>query len=105
MKNLFSGWFGERKAETAAPSSRSTVQAPPLVFRANMTFPIVDWDAMDVHAPTTEDPILLDEFWSVAARAWLEALRARLGNHFTVRESERFQLLSALDELAAQAVL
>jgi hypothetical protein len=70
-----------------------------------MTFPIVDWDAMDAHAPGTEDPILLDEFWSVTARAWLEALRGQLGDRFAVRDSERFQLLSPLDEQAARAVL
>lgn len=105
MKNIFSSWFSGSGSATAVASSRSAVQAPPLVFRQSMTFPIVDWEAMDVHAPTTEDPRLLDEFWSVAARAWLEALQAQLGNHFTVRESERFQLLSALDERAAQAVL
>lgn len=97
MKNIFSRWFNGGESETAVASSRSAVQAPPLVFRPNMTFPIVDWEAMDVHAPTTEDSILLDEFWSVTARAWLEAMQVHLGNHFTVRESERFLLLSALD--------
>lgn len=105
MKGLFNRWLGGRGEEAPTPVSRVSMQAPTLVFRTGMTFPIVDWDAMDAHEPATEDPILLDRFWSVAARAWLEALRAQLGDHFTIRESERFQLLSALDERTARAIL
>jgi hypothetical protein len=48
---------------------------------------------------------VLDEFWTLTARAWLEALRAQLGEHFIIRESGRFQLMSALDERAANGVL
>lgn len=105
MKNVFSRWFGGRPEQTALTPSRSTVQAPSLVLRPDTTFPIVDWDAMDVHAPVTEDSQLLDEFWTVTARAWLEALRAQLGDHFKIRDSERFLLLSPLDDRAVRSVL
>lgn len=107
MKNVFSRWFARRDhaLEVTAQTPRASMQSPPLVLRPNATFAIVDWDAMDAHAPATEDPALLDEFWTVTARAWLEALRAQLGDRFTIRESERFQLLSALDEREGQSVL
>lgn len=105
MKNVFSRWFGGHEEETTISRYRSAVQAPPLVLRPDTTFPIVDWDAMDSHAPRTKDPVLLDKFWSVTARAWLEALRAQLSDHFAILDSERFQLLSPLDKRAARAVL
>jgi hypothetical protein len=105
---MLSRWFGrgdEAAQEPPLLPRSSTLQAPALVLRPDATFPIVDWDAMDAHAPATEDPILLDEFWSVTAQAWLEALRTHLGDHFTIRDSARFQLLSALDERTARGVL
>jgi hypothetical protein len=55
--------------------------------------------------PAAEDPRLLDAYWSAVARAWLKALASKLEGAFTVRESERFLLLSPLDERASAGVL
>jgi hypothetical protein len=65
--------------------------------------PIVDWSAMDAHAPATDDREALDAFWSSVAYGWLDALRVKLGSRYAVRESEHFLLLSPLEELRARA--
>ena len=105
MKSLLGRWFGKPEAATPAASPEPPLPAPPLVFRQGMSFPIVDWDAMDAHAPATEDLALLDRFWSVTARAWLEAMAAKLGPRFAIRESDHFLLLGAIEDRRARAVL
>jgi hypothetical protein len=65
----------------------------------------VDWDAMDAHAPATEDREVLDAFWTSAARGWLDALRAKLGGRYAVRESERLLMLSSLEPSRADGAL
>jgi len=60
---------------------------------------------MDACLPDTGDRALMDAFWSATAKAWLHAMRARLGSSFAVSESDRFLLLTALDERAARRML
>ncbi len=107
MIEWFRRWLG---AGAARINSRKALKrrgyaVPPLVLRKDATLPIVDWDAMDAHAPANAKPAVLDEFWTAAARAWLDALRAALGKGYLVRESERFLLLSAQDEQRAKVTL
>jgi hypothetical protein len=89
MKNMLARWFSSRDEQSTAALQQFAVQAPPLVLRQNTTFPIADWDAMDGHAPDSADPAVVDQFWSVTAKSWLEALRTALADRFAIRESER----------------
>lgn len=106
MKKLLGRLFGTQPARdsiVAAPAL--LVPAPPLILKPDASFPIVDWDAMDAHAPETSDRARLDAFWSSAAAAWLKALSTLLGEKFTVRESEHFLLLGPLDAGASHTIL
>jgi hypothetical protein len=100
-------WFGG-----AAPSGKpgKTVKrrgfpVPPLIMRKEATLPLVDWDAMEAHAPKDVKPEVLDEFWTSAAREWLNALRLALGKQYAIRESDRFLLLSPLEASRAKVTL
>ena len=65
----------------------------------------MDWEAMDAHAPSTDDREVLDAFWSSVARGWLDALRGNLGSRYRVQESDRSLLLSSLEASRAEGVL
>jgi len=103
LKRWFSG--GSSSIKRRKSVKRRGIDVPPLVMRKNTTLPIVDWDAMDAHAPTSAKPQVLDEFWTAAARAWLDALRLALGRQYSIRESNHFLLLSPSDEPGAKVVL
>src|SRR5262245_45169175 len=60
---------------------------------------------MDAHAPASSKPEVLDSFWTEAARAWLDALRLALGKEYSIRESDRFLLLSPAEEARSKAML
>jgi len=106
VKSLITRWFGAR--ETQEPGSAiQAIDVPPpaLIFRADATLPIVDWDALEPQAPPGEDPARLDAFWTSAARTWLEHLGAHLGAAYAVSESDSFLLLSPLNGRTARGVL
>lgn len=101
-------WFGGggtpggKRGKTV---KRRGIAVPPLVMRKDATLPIVDWDAMDSHAPTNAKPAVLDEFWTATARAWLDALRRALGKQYVIHESDRFLLLSPLEDSRVKLIL
>jgi hypothetical protein len=103
MPKLFGRWFGQRDAPAVDTPPAHEIAAPPLTLRADATLPIVDWEAMDAHAPDTEDAV--DAYWTSVAQAWLETLGVRLGSTFRVRASDRFLLLSPFDERRARSIL
>ncbi len=74
-------WIRGRPAKPRprAPGRPAAPPGPPLAMRRGTRLPIVDWEAMDAHAPSTDDREALDTFWSSVARGWLDALRRRLG--------------------------
>lgn len=78
---------------------------PPLVMRSDATLPIVDWGAMDAYAPKDSRPEVLDAFWTAVARQWLNELHSALGKQYSIRESDRFLLLSPLESVRAKATL
>ncbi len=88
-----------------AEKLRPTIDVPTLVLREGTTFPIVEWDALDAHAPQSSDPKVLDEFWTAVAYTWLEKLQQSLGEGYNIVESERFLLLSSLDARPAKVML
>src|SRR5258705_12459616 len=96
---------GEVEEKPRAPRGMVPVEASSLAFREGTTLPIVDWEAMDPHAPSTVDKSALDAFWTLLAHKWLEALGAALGKEYAVRDSEHFLLLSALDPRASNVAL
>src|SRR5258705_2579245 len=96
---------GEVEEKPRPPRGMLPAEAPPLGFREGTTLPIVDWEAMDPHAPPTVDKSELDAFWTLLAHKWLEALGAALGKEYAIRDSEHFLLLSALDPRGANAAL
>ena len=106
MKKWFGRWFGNSpETGSEAKERRRGLALPPLVMRADATLPIVDWEAMDAHAPTTAKADGLDEFWTAVAENWLEKLGEALGGQYTVQESDRFLLLSPLGARQARVTL
>ena len=103
LKSWFGGTSAERKTRQAV--ARRAAPLPALVMRTDATMPIVDWEAMDAHAPKTDKPEELDAFWTALARAWLEALGKALDKSFNVTESDHFLLLSPLEPRPAKGVL
>lgn len=104
MKGFLNWLFGQKKG--AFPAADRTYSAlPDLVFREDTTLPIVVWGAHDKHAPNNENQKALDEFWTAIASAWLAKLGQALGGGYTVVESERFLLLSGLDDRPAKLML
>lgn len=104
------GWlhrlFGAKAPVPAPlPRKRPSFALPPLMLRADTTLPIVDWDALEQHAPQTDDPKTIDDFWTEVAHRWLACLRDALGQGYGVVESEHFLLLSALDARPNQMLL
>ena len=81
VKKLLSRLFGGRdealSRSTPLPA-RSTLRPPELVLRIDATVPIVDWEAMERFAPDSGTPAVLDEYWTVTAKSWLETLGACL---------------------------
>ena len=93
MKKLLSRLFGGREEAASTitkASAREALRAPALVLRTDASAPIVDWEAMEPFAPVDVTPARIDEFWTVTAKAWVEALGSSLGSRHTVRESEGF---------------
>jgi hypothetical protein len=106
VKELFKRWFNAAPATSGTETpKRSRASLPLLVMREDVTLPIVNWEAMDAHAPATEKREALDEFWTAVAEEWLTALGRALGDQYAVRESERFLLLSPLEGARARALL
>ncbi len=104
MKRLLERLLGRGEPALSA-KSLPTVDVPTLVLREGATFPIVEWSALDAHAPVSDDPKVLDVFWTAVAAAWLDKLRQTLGGHYRVVESEHFLLLSALDARPAKVLM
>lgn len=94
------GLFG--RAKVSPPSPRKLLDAP-LLWRPDATHPIPDWEKIE--APGDAEKRDLDEFWSAAAYTWLHALAAKLGDHYTIAESDQFMVLSALAERPRQLAL
>jgi hypothetical protein len=80
-------------------------RVPPIVMRKGATLPIVDWDAMDAHAPKDASPEMLDEYWTGVARGWLTELGLAFGRDYLIRESERYLLLSPLEPSRSKVIL
>jgi hypothetical protein len=95
----------------ARPAGPSTPIAAELIAWRDDTdgVPIPDWDATAhaPHAPHDDAPFVeADAFWSGAARAWLDALRAHWGvDAYAVMESPEFMLLAALPPNLRHATL
>jgi hypothetical protein len=104
MKNWFARLRGRKEVALAHPE-RAPIAIPPLVLREGTTLPIVDWPALDAHAPHADDIKAVDAFWTAAAHRWLEAMRNALGDGYTIVESEHFLLLSALEARPNKVVL
>lgn len=107
MKTWLSKWLSPSPvpATTVSAPGANNLTTPPLAFRADTKFPIVDWEAMDIHQPVTTDAKVLDAFWTAVAKQWLKALGKSFGGQYSVAESDRFLLLSTLPERKARAVL
>jgi hypothetical protein len=104
MKGFVGRLLG-RSEPVASEKNRLAVTIPQLVLREGTTLPIVQWDALDVHAPQSDDPKAHDEFWTAVASAWLERLKQSLGTGYNKFESERFLLLGSLDGRPAKVML
>jgi len=78
-----------------------------LQWRSDTSMPIVDW--MAAHAQVKQlqlaDASALGDFWWGAAIAWLEALRAHLGDRYRIESSNSFAVLSSLEDRPLQLVL
>ena len=105
MLGWIKSWLGSPPATKPRKGPRRTHAVPPLILRKDASLPIVDWDAMDVHVPAGAKPEVLDAFWTEAARAWLEALGPALGKEYSIRESDRFLLLSPVEEARSKVIL
>ncbi|MGH7863831.1 MAG: hypothetical protein ACREQB_02500 [Candidatus Binataceae bacterium] len=108
MKDLLKRWLGIGNAAAVPkkkPLARRPAPAPALVMLKDTTFPIVDWEAMDAHVPADAKTEILDAFWTTIAKAWLDSLRVALGKQYSIRESERFLLLSPLEASGAKVTL
>lgn len=104
MKELFNRLLG-RKEPAPAEKHRSVIAVPELVFREGATLPIVAWDALDAQVPQSDDPKVLDAFWTAVACTWLQKLKQALGDGYNIVESERFLLISSLAPRPAQVML
>ena len=105
------GFFGRLMGSSTpdaakpAPAKLLGPDTPPLVLRSGTTLPVVDWNAMRALEPPVVDKAVLDAFWTVLAREWLEKLRAALDARYAIRESGQFLMLSSVDESRARVVL
>lgn len=68
-----------------------------LEWRSDTTMPVADWNAAHRQAKQHQDGSALDDYWWSAAFAWLEALRAHLGDHYRIESSDSFAVLSSLE--------
>jgi hypothetical protein len=62
---------------------------------------LVIWDWIEANV----DEGRRNATWSEIARQWLESIRSALSQDYTIRESDEFFLLSALDDSSAERVL
>jgi hypothetical protein len=68
-------------------------------------FPIPRWSDIAGQLPEGLGPDALNAFWGAAAAAWLERMRAALGDGFEVRASDNFLLLAHAERRYADLLL
>lgn len=92
------GFFRKpKKSPTVASRLR---RADPLLWAKNTTLPIPDWEAV-----VPPEGVDLDEYLSAAAHDWLLRLGEQLSSSYSVAESEKFMLLSPLEERQRELIL
>jgi hypothetical protein len=100
------GWFSKLLGPKP-PEKPPVIHALPPVSAAEMawrdgtTMPIPNWDTITPPAGVPES----DEFWSGAARLWLEKLKGRLGGPYQLNASENFLMLTPHPEQHSKLVL
>lgn len=96
-------------SEPAPPDEIGAPGAPPFDLRAALVtasgFPVVDWAAAQRWVDSVPDEAAKAAAWSSCERAWLEHLRASLGNDYRVRLQGSATLLSTLPAHVADATL
>ena len=78
---------------------------PAMVWRADATLPIPDWEGVGAALPADADDRTRHAFWACAAREWLRELGAQLGSAYTIEASDHFLMLSALPARTAGVTL
>jgi hypothetical protein len=95
-------------APAVAPASEHELPLPSvdMIWEADTTYPVPDWSALREAAPHQTEAAARHAYYTAAARAWLNAMLAQLGENFGIAASPNFLLLSDLtareNELALQ---
>lgn len=121
MLNFARALFGRKKTrpKSVDDAQGGRISVPPLMISVEGlpdfpiaqylnhygNFPLLNWVEAASWLLSLESPVLQASAWDAMEKAWLLHLRAALGPHFRLRETNSAALLSSLDDGVATATL
>lgn len=121
MLNFARALFGRKTIRPKAADDKQggQISVPPLMISVDglpdfpiarylihhENFPLLNWVEAESWLLNLESPVLQASAWDAMEKAWLLHLRAALGPHFRLRETNSAALLSSLDDGVAAATL
>jgi len=102
---LFSRLLRPKEKLQPQPADASEHSLVSMLWRADASMPIPDWEAIATSAPPETDTDASQKYWSDAALHWLNALHDHLGHAYSISTSEHFAMLAAVDPTTSRLAL